>query len=258
MEEQQQDETKKQKTEEGEKFFYGKYDERDDGTAVYEILYGSDRETASSVYQKKIVVSQYDDELEWMNFEREAVEKEIKNSFPDYANIRLRGECINNEYNAVATIVHSFQQGEDETLLLKEVKEGVKAASIKSHAYKNCEELGGTVLKAWLLSNFSFSKEEFNDYFLNYELDQYGLTRIKSFTAKYHEILVIFEKTKENKIRITVPGGKRRLGESSFQCAIRELFEETGIDILRHHVLIHETWEEYKSKCRFYPFIVKT
>jgi len=63
----------------------------------------------------------------------------------------------------------------------------------------------------------------------------YGVERVHAalshplLTGK--SILVIQEESYNGKwFTLTLPGGKRRLGETSLDCALRECYEETGID----------------------------
>jgi hypothetical protein len=55
----------------------------------------------------------------------------------------------------------------------------------------------------------------------------------------------------ENEDKITIPGGKRHLGESSIQCAERELMEETGI-----HRPLDGIVPVYNEQCRANYYLV--
>ena len=65
---------------------------------------------------------------------------------------------------------------------------------------------------------------------LKEEPDFRGIIRMNFIYEKLNDsvsdyVLLI----RENENRLTIPGGKRHIGESSVDCATRELFEETGI-----------------------------
>ncbi|PKY92423.1 8-oxo-dGTP diphosphatase [Facklamia hominis] len=68
--------------------------------------------------------------------------------------------------------------------------------------------------------------------------------------------VVVLDRKKEDWPGITFPGGKVELGESFSDAVIREVKEETGLDIYSPQLCGIKDW--YDNQCRYVVFFYKT
>lgn len=68
--------------------------------------------------------------------------------------------------------------------------------------------------------------------------------------------VVVIDRKKEDWPGITFPGGKVELGESFSDAVIREVKEETGLDIYSPQLCGIKDW--YDNQCRYVVFFYKT
>jgi hypothetical protein len=259
------EENKKQKEE--EIFFYCETELKQDEDekqwiTCRTISYGTDKESKTLLVQKELPRN------EWIKFENEAIETQIKTQFPHYKEIKLRGE------NHIITTFVSTPDGQYHLdHLLRDTKAQVALLDIKKYNTFRKQYNSKRLLKCMLIELFSFENEETKDTLLNCVLDEEGLKKIDRCIAtdpNYNQILVVFKMLENKQFSVTLPTGSRRLGEYPFECAVRILSEEFGLSLFNYpfsfpsYSEISATapsglWDDNEySSSRFYPFLLKS